>query len=123
MIAGIVTPSLEAVVRTYIEDVRGQSQAIDVVIDTGFSGFMSLPISTVNGLGLPVVSQENTQLADGTIKRVDIHAAVVIWDGKARRIEVQTLGIHQLIGMAMLASHDLAIRVQDGGSVSISFVP
>ncbi|MBI1832997.1 MAG: clan AA aspartic protease [Planctomycetes bacterium] len=107
----------------HVEDGSGQTQAIDVVIDTGFSSFMSLPPATVASLGLPWMVRENTQLADGRSVLVDVYSAVVIWNGHPRKVKVQALGVHSLIGMAMLASHDLNMRVTDGGSVRIDALP
>jgi clan AA aspartic protease len=123
MITGGVNSSLEAVVRLYIEDVNGQSQAFDLKIDTGFTDFICLPASIVTALGLPLDINEQVQLADGTITRVPIHSGVVIWDGRPRRVDIHALGYEGTIGMAMLAGHDLAIRVTDGGTVSIGLIP
>lgn len=123
MITGIVTSKLEAAVRFHILDASGQSQAIDGIVDTGFEGFMSLPTATVAVLGLPWIYQDTTQLIDGRIIPIDIYSAIVIWNGKPRIINVQALGVHYLIGMGMLAGHDLAIRVSDGGAVQIDPVP
>ena len=123
MITGMVTSSLEATVRLRILDGNGQSQSIDAIIDTGFAGFMSLPIATVAALGLPWLNKDQTQLIDGRIILVDIYSATVIWNGKPRMIDVQALGGCTLIGMRLLAAHDLAIRVSDGGPVSIGPVP
>ena len=123
MITGLVTSSLEATLRFHILDGNGQSQPIDAIIDTGFAGFMSVPIATVAALGLPWIIRDNTELIDGRIILIDIYSAIVIWNGKQRMINVQALGGYNLIGMRMLASHDLAICVTDGGSVSIDAIP
>ena len=123
MITGIVTAKLEATIRFHILDANGQSQAIDTIVDTGFEGFMSLPIATVAALGFPWIYQDRTELIDGRIIPIDIYSAGVIWNGNPRMIEVQALGGHNLIGMKLLASHDLTMRVTDGGPVSIDPVP
>ena len=123
MITGIVTSSFEATVRLRILDANGQSQSIDAIIDTGFAGFMNLPIATVAALGLPWIYPDTTQLIDGRIIPIDIYSAVVIWNGKPRMIDVQALGGYNLIGMRLLAAHDLAVRVRDGGAVSIDAIP
>lgn len=123
MITGTVTPSIEAMVRLHIEDVNRQTQAIDVKIDTGFSDFMSLPVTMVVALGLPYVSYEDVQTADGSMVRVDVHSAIILWKGKPWRIDVHALGPFQLIGMAMLVGHDIRIRATDGGAVQIDLIP
>ena len=123
MIIGIVTSNLEATVRLQIVDGNGQSQSIDTILDTGFSEFLSLPIATVAALGLPWLYHDKTQLIDGRIIPVEIFATSVIWNGKPRMINVQALGVHNLIGMRMLAGHDMQMRIVDGGTVTIDAVP
>jgi clan AA aspartic protease len=115
--------NFEAVVRVHIEDVNGQTQAIDVKVDTGFTGYLSMPAAMVASLGLIATIGERVNIGDGSTVLVQVHAATVIWEGKARSIEVHAMGNERLIGMRMLASHDLSIRVQDGGPVSISLIP
>ncbi|MBI2805760.1 MAG: clan AA aspartic protease [Planctomycetes bacterium] len=122
MIFGTVTFSLEAMVRIHVEDGNGQTQAVDVKIDTGFTGFLSLPTSLVTAFGLMATTQQYVQVADGTVVSVPVHSAVVIWDGKPRRVDVHSMGTERILGMAMLAGHDLTMRVRDGGHVSISLV-
>lgn len=123
MITGSVTSSLEATIRFHILDGNGQSQPIDAIIDTGFAGFLSLPIATVATLGLPWIFHDQTELIDGRFLPVDIYSAIVIWNGKLRTINVQALGRYNLIGMRLLAGHDLSIRATDGGPVSIDAIP
>jgi hypothetical protein len=84
---------------------------------------MNLSIAAVAALRLPWVYPDKTQLIDGRIIPIDIYSATVIWNGKPRLIEVQALGGYTLIGMRMLAGHDLAMRVTDGGPVSLDRVP
>jgi clan AA aspartic protease len=123
MISGSVNSNLEAIVRLLIEDANGQTQAIDVKVDTGFTGFLSLPLAIVASLGLIPTIREGVNIGDGSSVNVQVHSAVVIWDGKARPVDVHAMGFERLIGMRMLTSHDLSIRIQDGGPVSISLVP
>ena len=123
MILGFVTSGLEATIRLHVEDATGQSQAIDVKIDTGFSGFMSLPGFVVSVLKLPWLYEEAVLLADGSVVKVDVHSVIVLWNGKARRVDVHAMGTNRLIGMGMLAAHELRIVALDGGPVSIDAVP
>ena len=76
-----------------------------------------------SALGLPWVIRDITELIDGRFVPVDIYSAIVIWNGKPRTIDVQALGGYNLIGMRMLAGHELTIRATDGGPVSIDAVP
>jgi hypothetical protein len=57
------------------------------------------------------------------MEEFDIYAATVIWDGKPRRILVQSIDTTPLIGMELLFGYDLRVRVVTGGSVQIEAIP
>jgi hypothetical protein len=58
MITGEVNPKLEAVIPLTVSGPQGQTRALEVVIDTGYSGFLTLPSAVIAGLDL-------TQIATG----------------------------------------------------------
>ena len=57
MIRGVVTEDHEAVVRLAVLGKVGQREPIDAVVDTGFTGWLSLPQSLINDLELPWQTQ------------------------------------------------------------------
>jgi len=52
MIGGVVTADLEATVEVIVVGAAGQEQPVRTVIDTGFSGFLTLPPTFVASLNL-----------------------------------------------------------------------
>jgi hypothetical protein len=62
MITGIVNSDLEAIVRLHVTDAHGQTQAIDLKIDTAFTDFISLPVAVVAALGLVLIFHEKVQI-------------------------------------------------------------
>lgn len=52
MIHGAVNAALEAVVPLTVQGAAGRAHEIEAVIDTGFSGFLTLPSALVAVLGL-----------------------------------------------------------------------
>lgn len=102
-----------------IEGPSGRWQEVEAVIDTGYSGFLTLPISLVKDLGLAFVNKAIAVLADGTQGRFDVYDAVVEWGGQSRSIEVDATGGAPLLGMQMLYSHSLFVEVEEGGRVEI----
>ena len=53
VIEGQVTTEHEAVIRLTVRGPSGQGQQVEAVIDTGFSGWFSLPPEWIASLGLP----------------------------------------------------------------------
>ncbi len=119
MITGIVNALHEATIRLPIKAANGRGQEIEAVLDTGFSGSLTLPPSLINALGLPFRSRGIAVLADGNEAQFDIYAVVVVWDGQSRSILVEAADTDPLIGMSLLYGHDIHIQAVDGGRVTI----
>ena len=52
MIIGVVNGNLEAIIRLVVRGPNGQEDEIEAVIDTGFTGFLTLPPSLIVSPGL-----------------------------------------------------------------------
>lgn len=120
MIIGAVNAYREAVVRLVIGNVQGQSQEMDVVVDTGFNGALTLPTGIIGMLGLPFRRTGRALLADGSEVLFDVYEAIVDWDGQARRISVDAAETDPLLGMALLEGYELRVQGRNGGGVSIA---
>jgi predicted aspartyl protease len=66
MISGMVTAFREAVVPLTLVTASGQSVNIDAVIDTGFTGSLTLPASMIAQLGYSFRSRQTIMLGDGS---------------------------------------------------------
>lgn len=119
MIEGVVNAAYEAVVTLPLRGQAGHVRDIEVVIDTGYNGFLSLPPALVEELGLPLVGPSQATLANGDVETFDVHDITVLWDGALRDIEADAVGPTPLAGMLLLDGHDLSIQVRDGGRVVI----
>jgi clan AA aspartic protease len=96
---------------------------VDAVIDTGFSASLTLPAATVAALGLVRQSAGRAALADGSVLQFDIYAAEVDWGGTWRPVLVTAVGSEVLLGMGLLAGHELRIAVVAGGTGAITPLP
>ena len=119
MIEGVVNDAYEAVVTLSLQGPAGQVQDIEAVIDTGYSGFLTLPTALVSELGLPFAYVGRAFLANDDEVSFDVHDVTVLWDGDRRRIKADATGSTPLAGMLLLDRHDLNIEVQRGGRVVI----
>lgn len=119
MIEGIVNSAYEAVIPLRLLGQDDRPHDVSAVVDTGFSGFLTLPPALVDELDLPFAYFGRAILADDTESDFDVHHVTVSWDDQRRRIEVAATGSTPLVGMALLDGHDLSIRVGQGGRVLI----
>ena len=119
MIEGFVNANLEAVVPLSLRGPEGPEREVDAVIDTGYSGFLTLPPSVVAELELPYVLSSRATLADDTEVGFSVYSVTALWDSSPRRIEADAVGSTPLVGMFLLDRHDLNIEVVDGGHVVI----
>ena len=119
MIEGIVNASHEAVVALRIQGPTGRSEDIEAVVDTGYSGFLTLPVALVERLGLEFTHIGHAFLANGDEASFDVYDAAVLWDGQPRRIRADAIGGAPLMGMLLLDGHDLHVEIVEGGRVVI----
>ena len=119
MIEGLVNDALEAAATLRVEGPSGRAEEIEVLIDTGYSGFLALPETKVEELELVFIGEGLAILADGRQTRFDVYDALILWDGGARPVEVDATGSRALVGMALLEGHRLVVEVVEGGLVEV----
>ncbi len=119
MITGIVNFKGEALVRVVVGDLESQRIVIDSVIDTGYTGFLTLPPSTIIALELPWRGREEIILGDGSVYEFDVYSGRIIWDGEYRTIKIHESNTESLLGVGMLYGYELCIETIDGGTVKI----
>jgi clan AA aspartic protease len=120
MIGGTVHGRTDAVVPLTVRGPEGQEEHLDFKLDTGFDGDLSLHSAVVAALGLPRFGAQHVGLADGSVILCELCDGVVEWGGVLRAVEVQVADSVSLLGMALLAGHQVRIDVVDGGAVRIS---
>jgi len=123
VLTGTVNARNELVIGLPVQDGAGQAHHMEAILDTGFTGSLTLPSSLVARLDLRWRSRGDAILPNGNVEEFDVYAATVIWDGVPRAILVQAIDNAPLLGMALLARHDLRCRVIAGGTVEIEPVP
>ena len=123
MIQGVVNARREAVVRLRLRGPDGVESDVDVIVDSGFTASLTLPVTMVTALGLARQSGGTAVLADGSVRQFDICDVEVAWGGTWRAVLVSAVGNEPLLGMRLLAGHKLAIEVVPGGLVEILPLP
>jgi clan AA aspartic protease len=123
VIEGEVTPERKGVIRLQVSRPGGPSEEIEAVIDTGFTGFLTLPTDTIARLRLHLVGSRRGRLADGSLVYMHLYMANVLWDGLLQRVQVLETGGPCLVGISLLYGYVLTFEAIDGGRVSIEKLP
>lgn len=115
---GTVNSKLEATLSVAVHGPAGK-QAVTAVIDTGYTGSLSLPLSVVAALSLPATAKRKVRLADGTIRHLDYYEAEVEWNGQRREIAVVCVEGDALLGTHLLNGFKMDADFVAGGAVRI----
>src|SRR5688500_10515370 len=120
MIQTTVNRFLEATLDLTIHGPHGQQERMECKIDTGFDGALTLHSAEVAARGLPRVHSGRALLADGSETRFPTARAVVDGGGTRRKINVHVPDAVSLLGMGILADHELRMEIIPDGAVRIT---
>lgn len=96
---------------------------VEAVIDTGFTGYLTLPADVVRALALSGSGFVEVELADGGTAALDVYDAHVLWRGRERPVPVYEAEGGPLVGMSLLRGSRLTVDVEPGGEVVIEDLP
>ena len=119
MMQGIVDQNYEAMIRLVVGNADSQRQVIDAVIDTGFTGFLTLPVLVLATLNLRAYRREEGVLGDGSTCIFDVYRGLVIWDGEFRQIDINASETAPLVGMSLLYGYRIQLDAIEEGIVTI----
>jgi clan AA aspartic protease len=122
VIVGVVR-GREALIRLTIRGYRGLQQEIEAVVDSGYTGWLTLPSTVIAALNLRWQSFGSGILADGSVSTFDVYQAKVVWDGHLRRVFVDEFDATPLVGMALLRGYEYKMQVRARGRVTIKRLP
>ena len=118
MISGQVNHALQAVVAVTLIGSAGQRESVEVVLDTGFQGYLVLPSEVINRLELQDPNPAAFILADGHPAQFDSYIATVIWHERPRLVIVLESET-PLMGTFLLWGSRVCFDLQEGGPVTI----
>jgi clan AA aspartic protease len=123
MIRGTVNARREAIVPLRVRGPLGDEMFLDAIVDSGYTAALALPAALVAALKLARQSVGGAVLADGSLRQFNIYSAEVAWSGGWRSVLVSAASDEVLLGMRLLANHELRIAVVPGGEVEITPLP
>ena len=123
MITGVVTANHQAIIALTLHDSAGQPEVTEALLDTGFNGFLTLPLLQIARLQFPYEGTMRVVLGDGQAVDLDMFIGTVLWDGQFREGIVLAAEGSALVGMALLMGSRVTLEVEDGGLVTIDRLP
>lgn len=87
MIVGKITDNQEAIIELEIIGLNWREK-IEVVVDTGFDGHLTLPSDSINRLGLRRAGRRYAILGDGNTVALELYRTKVLWHGEEREVPV-----------------------------------
>lgn len=107
-------------------EIAGQDRVfrrVEVDIDTGFTGWLTLPEAIIRELGVASYGRRPTFLANNELRRSALYRVMIAWHGVIRSVQVLQAEGRPLIGMSLLADCRLTVAAWAGGEVVIEERP
>lgn len=119
MIKGEVSGDQQALVTIEIIDAYGRPCPVEVILDTGFTGYLTLSAETIRQLGLAPVGRRTFELANGELFEFEAYLAAVSWHEQLTDALVLRSGGDPLLGMTLLCGSRVTLDAVAQGEVSI----
>ena len=110
---------LEAWVTVSATNAYGNLQQCEVIVDTGFTGWLTLPETDIRRLGLIRTGHRDGITASGNTERFEFYRTSVAWHGRTYPVEVFQSIDQPLLGMELLEGSRVVVDAWDGGDVTI----
>ncbi len=122
MMFGVVNDTCEAIIKVAVGRANSSKITIDALIDTGFTSFLSLPLSMIESLELPWSCRDVGTLGDGSEVVFEMYTASIIWDGQIQVVDVVASEAAPLVGMSLLYGFKFQVEAIEGGIVTIEAI-
>lgn len=117
---GRINGKLQAILPIRLLSPVGTPFDFEVMLDSGFNGFLALPEAAISRAGGVFRSMSMSVLADGSIVGLRKFEVTIEWMGAMTPVlALETRG-GPLLGMSLMLGHDVRMEVRPGGTVKIS---
>ncbi|MCY4509515.1 MAG: clan AA aspartic protease [Acidobacteria bacterium] len=119
MLKGSVSADRQALTSIGVLEPDGAVYPFEAILDTGFSGYLTLPAADVQRLKLIRAGERVFRLANGEPFRFEVYHGRVWWHGRASRVLIFQSETTPLLGMSLLWGSRITIDALAGGAVEI----
>lgn len=91
---------------------------LEFVVDTGFTGFLTLPLAAVAAVRLAYLHDVPASLADDSQVPLPVHVATIVWNGEERDVRVVATGRRPLLGTSLPGGSELVVQFAQNGLVT-----
>ncbi len=120
LLIGEVSANKEVVLTVQIKDDGEIFHPVRCVLNTGFSGYLTLPASAIDVLHLRYIDEIYLVIAGNQPSRLRAYEGVVEWHTSFITVLVLEVEGHPNIGMRLLYGSDLHVHVVDGGFATVA---
>ena len=96
--------------------------AIEFVVDTGFTGDLTLPLQAVTALGLSYETDQRSRLADDSEILIPVYLATIVWKDTERQVRVLATGRRPLLAISLLSGSEFVSQFVENGLVTVDDV-
>lgn len=119
MVRGKVDVNRQAWVSIEMVGPDAQLRTVEAILDTGFTGSLTLTPDLIQQLGLAWSDTTEVTLASGEQEWWDSWTGQVLWQQRVRLVQILESNGTPLMGMELLENSQLTIQVRLGGDVLI----
>ncbi len=119
MIKGKVSGNQRPLIAVEILDSEDRLQSVEAILDTGFTGYLTLPQESIRQLGLRSVGQRTFELANGDLFDFQVYLGSVSWHDRPNDVLVLESDSVPLLGMTLLWGSRVTLDASTGGEVTI----
>ncbi len=93
--------------------------SVEFLVDTGFDGDLSLPLSLISRMETSYAASRRVRLADGYESNQGYRQIMLSWDEDTIPIKVLIVETNPLIGVLLMENYLLQAEMQEEGEVSL----